>query len=486
MKMALDTTAVPSGGLRAKTGLRHKLHSFFVYVKHHPMLYLMLIPGLFFLFIYKLAPLYGILIAFKDYNIFLGSNPIDAIGLSDWVGLEHFRRLFASSQFTKVLANTLIINGLKILWLFPIPIICAILLNEIRRATYRKFAQTAIYMPYFFSWVVIFGIFYSLFSSYGIINTAITAMGGTRIGFFTDNSVFRSVLVFTEGWKEVGYNTVIYLAAITGIDITLYEAARVDGASKWRQIWNITMPGLLPTIVLMLILKVGYILETGFEQVLVFYNPAVYEVADIIQTYVYRLGIGRLPHFSRGRPEDLLLFVSALRADAVFIQRDAAQRAAVNFIFRVKFRAGSVYAAGKSELRNVQLILQQVINDLDHALNGHGLLSDDQTAVRICGGMLCLKRLALHNVVGMSVFDALFLVYVKDRRQQGVILPQDQRVVKVFQNVPCGFLNFIAGEHHVHAGIHAVLHFNGQNTRMAVQVLGFALEPIKAVCILQV
>ena len=234
MKMALDTTAVPSGGLRAKTGLRHKLHSFFVYVKHHPMLYLMLIPGLFFLFIYKLAPLYGILIAFKDYNIFLGSNPIDAIGLSDWVGLEHFRRLFASSQFTKVLANTLIINGLKILWLFPIPIICAILLNEIRRATYRKFAQTAIYMPYFFSWVVIFGIFYSLFGSYGIINTAITAMGGTRIGFFTDNSVFRSVLVFTEGWKEVGYNTVIYLAAITGIDITLYEAARVDGASKWR------------------------------------------------------------------------------------------------------------------------------------------------------------------------------------------------------------------------------------------------------------
>ena len=163
MKMALDTTAVPSGGLRAKTGLRHKLHSFFVYVKHHPMLYLMLIPGLFFIFIYKLAPLYGILIAFKDYNIFLGSNPIDAIGLSDWVGLEHFRRLFASSQFTKVLANTLIINGLKILWLFPIPIICAILLNEIRRATYRKFAQTAIYMPYFFSWVVIFGIFYSLF-----------------------------------------------------------------------------------------------------------------------------------------------------------------------------------------------------------------------------------------------------------------------------------------------------------------------------------
>ena len=255
------------------------------------MLYLMLIPGLFFLFIYKLAPLYGILIAFKDYNIFLGSNPIDAIGLSDWVGLEHFRRLFASSQFTKVLANTLIINGLKILWLFPIPILCAILLNEIRRATYRKFAQTAIYMPYFFSWVVIFGIFYSLFGSYGIINTAITAMGGTRIGFFTDNSVFRSVLVFTEGWKEVGYNTVIYLAAITGIDPQLYEAAIIDGAGKFRQIINITLPCIAPTIVIQLILRMGSMMDVGMEPVLLLSNNVVRDVADVFSTYVYRQGV---------------------------------------------------------------------------------------------------------------------------------------------------------------------------------------------------
>lgn len=257
-------------------------------------MYLMLMPGLFFMIIYKFVPLYGILIAFKDYNIFLGDNPIDAIAKSDWVGFEHFHRLFSSSQFMKVLSNTLIINGLKIVWLFPLPIICAILLNEIRKVTFRKFAQTAIYMPYFFSWVVIFGIFYSLFGSYGTVNTVITALGGSRVGFFTDTRVFRSVLVFTEGWKEVGYNTVIYLAAITGIDMTLYEAAWVDGAGKLRQIWHITMPGLLPTIVLMLILKVGHILETGFEQVLVFYNPGVYDVADIIQTYVYRLGMGQM------------------------------------------------------------------------------------------------------------------------------------------------------------------------------------------------
>ena len=274
--------------------VKQSIGRFFRYVRRHPMMYLMLIPGLFFLFIYKFAPLYGILIAFKDYNIFAGSNPIDAIAKSPWVGFANFERLFKSSEFIKVLVNTLIINGMKILFLFPIPIICAILLNEIRNKAFRKLSQTAIYVPYFFSWVVVFGIFYSLFGSYGVVNNVIAALGHARIKFFTDTGIFRWLLVFTEGWKEIGYNTVIYLAAITGIDIALYEAASVDGANKWKQIWHVTMPGLLPTIVLMFILKVGYILDTGFEQVLVFYNPAVYDVADIIQTYVYRLGMGQM------------------------------------------------------------------------------------------------------------------------------------------------------------------------------------------------
>lgn len=273
---------------------KQSIGRFFRYVRRHPMMYLMLIPGLFFLFIYKFAPLYGILIAFKDYNIFAGSNPIDAIAKSPWVGFANFERLFKSSEFIKVLVNTLIINGMKILFLFPIPIICAILLNEIRNKAFRKLSQTAIYVPYFFSWVVVFGIFYSLFGSYGVVNNVIAALGHARIKFFMDTGIFRWLLVFTEGWKEIGYNTVIYLAAITGIDIALYEAASVDGANKWKQIWHVTMPGLLPTIVLMFILKVGYILDTGFEQVLVFYNPAVYDVADIIQTYVYRLGMGQM------------------------------------------------------------------------------------------------------------------------------------------------------------------------------------------------
>ena len=270
-----------------------KMRSMGSYLRQHWVLYLMLVPGLFFLFIYKLLPLWGLQIAFKNYKIFAAETPWKAITESAWVGMKHFNKLFASSQFKVVLRNTLEINFMKILWLFPVPILCAILLNEIRHAFYQKLCQTLIYVPYFFSWVLIFGIFYSLLGSYGIVNTLIAAGGAERINFFGDQSIFRSVLVFTEGWKEVGYNTVIYLAAITGIDITLYEAAKVDGANKFAQIWHITLPGLLPTIVLMLIMKVGYILTTGFEQVLVFYSPPVYDVADIIETYVYRIGLGQ-------------------------------------------------------------------------------------------------------------------------------------------------------------------------------------------------
>lgn len=273
--------------------LVHKAKKTGKYLKHHPMMLIMLIPGLFFLCLYKFWPLYGLTMAFKDYNIFAGANPIDAIAKSPWVGFMWFERLFASSQFVKVLRNTLVINFMKILFLFPIPILCAIFLNEIRTRSFKKTLTTAIYMPYFFSWIVIYGIFFSLLGSYGIVNTFLVKIGLERVRFFTNQNVFRGLLVFTEGWKEIGYNTIIYVAAIAAIDETLYEAARIDGASKLQQVFHITIPGILPTIVLMLILKVGYILDTGFEQVLVFYNPSVYDKADIIQTYVYRIGLGQ-------------------------------------------------------------------------------------------------------------------------------------------------------------------------------------------------
>ena len=279
---------------KKKVSLRRVIHNKLVHIARHPLLYLMLIPGLFFLCIYKFWPLYGLQMAFRKYSIYAGNNPMDSIAKSPWVGTKYFVKLFNSAQFSLVLRNTLIINGLKILFLFPLPIIVAIMLNEIRRPQYKKFLQTTIYIPYFFSWVMIFGIFYSLLGSYGMLNTLIVKLGGLRIRFFTDPKIFRGLLVFTEGWRETGYNAVIYLAAIVGIDTTLYEAAKVDGANKWQQIWHVTIPGVLPTVVLMLILKVGHILDTGFEQVLIFYNPAVYDVADVIQTYVYRLGLGKM------------------------------------------------------------------------------------------------------------------------------------------------------------------------------------------------
>ena len=256
-------------------------------------------PGLIFLFIYKFVPLFGLLIAFKDFNIFLGENPFESIMLSPYVGWDHFIRLFGNPDFAQVLKNTLIINGYKIIFLFPLPLIAAIMLNEIRQKTYKKLIQTFIYIPYFFSWVVVFGIFYSLLGNQGIVNELLTLMGLPSISFFTEKSVFRSLLVVTEGWKETGWYAVIYLASITSIDPSLYEAAKIDGAGKLKQIKHITLPSLFPTIVLLLIMKVGYILDTGFEQILVMYNPTVYDVADVIQTNVYRKGMGQMD-FSLG------------------------------------------------------------------------------------------------------------------------------------------------------------------------------------------
>ncbi len=290
------------------------------YLKNNWPLYAMMAPGLIFLIVYKFLPLYGITIAFKDFNLFLGSNPLEAIRMSEWVGLAHFQKLFASKDFLKVLSNTLIINGYKILFLFPLPILAAIMLNEIRNPLFKRSAQTLIYIPYFFSWVVVFGIFYSLLGTYGMVNQAIKALGLDAVSFFSNKSVFRSLLVATEGWKETGWNTVIYLAAIGAIDPTLYEAACMDGASKLRRIVHITIPSLFPTIVLMLIMKVGYILDTGFEQILVMYNPTVYQVADVIQTYVYRMGLGQMD-FSLGTAlglfNSVVAFALILSANAV-------------------------------------------------------------------------------------------------------------------------------------------------------------------------
>jgi putative aldouronate transport system permease protein len=201
--------------------------------------------------------------------------------------------LITSDSFLQLFQNTLIISIYKIVFLFPLPIVVAILLNELKNMAFKKSVQTVVYLPHFLSWVIVSGLFIDLLSTNGgIVNKIIVAMGGEPIRFFLDSHIFRSVLISTAGWKETGWNTIIYLAALAGIDPGLYEAAKIDGANKWKQIVHITLPGLVPIILLMFILRLGYVLEAGTEQILVMYNPSVYNVADVIGTYVYRIGLG--------------------------------------------------------------------------------------------------------------------------------------------------------------------------------------------------
>ncbi|MFM9327448.1 ABC transporter permease [Paenibacillus mesotrionivorans] len=253
--------------------------------------YLLLIPGLIFLLIFKYTPMYGVVIAFQDFNIFEG------IGGSDWVGFEQFQKLIHSEEFAQVFTNTLLISVYKIVLLFPIPILIALILNEVRVMVFKRTIQTIIYLPHFLSWVIISGLFITILSpSGGLINNIIQWFGGEPISFFMSNSYFRSVVVFTAGWKEVGWNAIVFIAAISGIDQEQYEAASIDGAGRIRKMLYISLPGILPTIVLMFILRLGNVLEAGTEQILTMYNPVVYQTGDVIGTFVYRVGLGKMDY----------------------------------------------------------------------------------------------------------------------------------------------------------------------------------------------
>ena len=260
-------------------------------MKRYPDLYLMMIPGLAFLILFKYVPMYGLTIAFQDFNIFAG------ITGSEWVGWANFQKLLGSSEFYQVFTNTLLISIYKLVFQFPIPILFAILLNEMRSMFVKRTIQTVIYLPHFLSWVVVSGLFVSILSTPGgLLNQVIQALGGEPIAFMMEKSFFRSVVVTSNIWKDAGYGAIVYIAAISGIDQEIYEAARVDGAGRIRQIIHITIPGLASTIVLMFILRLGQLLNAGTEQILMMYNPVVYEVGDVIGTYVYRMGIGKMDY----------------------------------------------------------------------------------------------------------------------------------------------------------------------------------------------
>lgn len=269
------------------------------YVKENYQFYLMLLPALAFVLLFNIVPMYGIMLAFKDYDMFAASSPFLSILKSPWVGLKHFQKLFSRPEFLNALRNTLLISVQKILFGFPVPIIFAILLNELRSIKLQKSLQTLVYLPHFLSWAVVAGIFVSLLGSTGMVNSILTSLGLKSVSFLMDNRTFPGGLITTDIWKEFGWSSIIYFAAIAGLDPSLAEAAEVDGANRFQRIWNVTIPGIMPTIVLQLILRVGGIMEAGFGQVFAMYNPTVYESGDIIGTYVYRIGLGKMD-FSMG------------------------------------------------------------------------------------------------------------------------------------------------------------------------------------------
>lgn len=271
---------------RSRTAFRQYLRS----LRRHADLYVLLLPALAALIVFKYVPMAGIQIAFRRYNLFAG------MAGSPWIGVDNFRRLFSSSEFLNVLSNTLVISTYKILILFPMGVLLAILLSEMRHLAYKRVVQTVIYIPHFLSWVVVAGLFTTILSASGMVNKGLETLGLARIHFMVSPRWFRTLLVFSAGWKECGWNAIVFIAAIASVDPQMYEAATIDGAGRVRQIWSITLPSILPTVVLMFILRIGSLLTAGTQQILVMYNPVVYDVADVLGTYIFRMGIGKMEY----------------------------------------------------------------------------------------------------------------------------------------------------------------------------------------------
>lgn len=249
-------------------------------------LHLMILPGLIIIIVFGYIPMAGLSIAFQNFS------PIAGFKNMNWVGLDNFRYLFDLPGFGQVVWNTVFISVMKMLSGLVIPVLVALLLNEVRKTGFKRTIQTVIYMPHFFSWVILAGIIVDVLSpSSGIVNMLLKALGVEPIQFLASNDWFPYILVITDQWKEFGFGTIIYLAALTSIDKSLYEAAVMDGAGRWKQTWHITLPGIRPIVILMVTLSLGNVLNGGFDQVFNLYNPLVYESGDILDTMIYRIGL---------------------------------------------------------------------------------------------------------------------------------------------------------------------------------------------------
>lgn len=258
------------------------------YFKRNWLLYVMIFPGLLYIILFKYVPMYGITIAFKDYN------GIVDISKAPWVGFENFVKLFSTRAFRRALVNNVIISFAKLIFGFPAPIIMALMIDSVNRRGFKKLVQTSVILPNFISWVVVYGLLYAIFSpSTGAVRQLFQLLGfqGKLPDILSSKDTFRAVIVGSHIWKSAGMGTIVYLAAITGIDQQLYEAAAIDGAGRWRQMWHITLTGIRTTIITLLIFRVGEVMYAGFDQIYAMSNDAVISVADIIDTYVFRIGL---------------------------------------------------------------------------------------------------------------------------------------------------------------------------------------------------
>ena len=271
--------------------IKHPFLAGFKGYRKHYALALMFLPVVAYFVIFKYVPMYGVTLAFKNFNISKG------ILASPWNGLENYRKLFRAGTFLRAVRNTAEISLLKLVFGFPMPIILALLLNELRFLRFKKIVQTISYLPHFLSWIILAGLFMQLFSpSSGPVNYILQQFGVSPIYFMADNNWFRFVLIITEIWKGMGWGSIVYLAAIAGINQELYEAAECDGAGRFLCMWYITIPLIAPTIAILFILNLGGIMDAGFDQIFNLYSTVVYESADIIDTYVYRYGLGQMQY----------------------------------------------------------------------------------------------------------------------------------------------------------------------------------------------
>lgn len=254
--------------------------------KDNVALWMIVLPGVLYFIIFKYVPMLGNVIAFKNYSVFLG------IMDSPWVGLMHYKNMFAYEEFYNILNNTIILSFLSIIIGFPGPLILALFLNELRLMWVKRSVQTLLYLPHFLSWIVVGAIFINLLESGGFLHLLLNRFFGVaEVEFLTDSKYFKSIIIASGMWKEVGWGMIIYLAALAGVNPNLYEAAMVDGAGRWRQMWSITLPSIMPAIVVLFLLRIGNVLDANVEQILVFLNPLNFDKGEVIDTYVYRIGL---------------------------------------------------------------------------------------------------------------------------------------------------------------------------------------------------